>query len=164
MKPWLALPSTSLLAFATFALVGCQQLENDLGAGSSTEDATTNTNGSVCVGAGNGADGIDCCVDNGGDCSTTGDYACCTGLCSGGTCVASANVGCIAALGSRCPSVATCACGTSDDCCQEATGAICGASTVTTVGKRCCLDTGIPCGSDGDCCSKSCDATQSTCD
>jgi hypothetical protein len=148
--------------------LGCQQLLQDLGGGASTGDASTNTTGPVCVNGGNGADGLECCQEEGAACG--GDYDCCGGLCSGdgvdgtGTCVSSGNTSCVAALGSRCKTVESCACATSDDCCQEGTGAVCTSSPVTTVGKRCCLQTGIPCGGDGDCCSGSCDPTQLTCD
>lgn len=154
----------SLLALHTLALVavaGCQQLEQDLTGGSGSGGDDAGAYGSVCVGAGSGADGLACCQEDG---ACTADYECCGGLCSSGACTSSGNTGCTAALGSRCTSASLCACTTSDDCCQESTGAVCDQSAVTTAGKRCCLTTGTPCGGDGDCCSGSCDATSVTCD
>lgn len=177
MKRW----SLPFVVAPVFLLLGaasgpdaCDGLDGGGGdAGGSTSPASTGPYGSVCCGGtGSCTDGLQCCVQEGGSCS--GDYDCCGGLCTGGdagdlgtgggTCAASGNAGCIAALGSRCPSMATCACATDDDCCQEGTGAVCGASSVTSEGKRCCLSTGIPCGGNGDCCSGSCDETQLACD
>jgi len=159
MSPRLsASPMVSLLiAVGLVAPAGCQQLASDLGGGSVATDAGP----AVCVNGGSGADGLECCQAEGSACG--GDYDCCGGLCSGGSCVSSGNTACSAALGSRCRAAASCACATDDDCCQQPTGAVCTNSSVTTSGKRCCLSMGIPCGGDGDCCSGSCDATTLAC-
>ncbi len=171
------LSASTRLALSFLALVaasGCQQLEQDLEGSGGGGGVDAGPYGSVCCGgSGSCADGLNCCAEEGSACG--GDYDCCGGLCSGGggdgfgnggggTCVASANVSGSAVLGSRCTTNASCACTTDDDCYQEATGAVCTNSTVTTAGKRCCLTTGIPCGGDGDCCSGSCDPTQLACD
>jgi len=141
----------------------CQALENDLGGGSSGGGVDAGTLGSVCCGGtGSCADGLPCCVEEGAEC--TGDFDCCGGLCSSGTCASSGNTACSASLGSRCTNKASCACTTDDDCCQENTGAVCSNSSVTTAGKRCCLTMGIPCEGNGDCCSGSCDGTTLVCD
>jgi hypothetical protein len=149
------------LTLPVSALVGCQQLADDLGGGAGSDASVS---GSVCVGGENssGVDGLPCCLANGEGCS--GDYDCCDGLCSGGACASSGSTSCSAALGSRCATVATCGCSTDDDCCQEATGAVCSLSAYTSPSKRCCLNTGIPCGGDADCCSGTCDPAAATCD
>jgi hypothetical protein len=120
-------------------------------------EAGTSALGSMCIGSGNGADGLACCATGNDDC--TGDYDCCGGSCMGGACT-SIGSDCTASLGSRCTTPESCSCTTDSDCCQQATGAICSNSTVTTSGQRCCLMTGTSCGGDGDCCSGSCDTAQ----
>ena len=153
------LGATLLFGFAWLACLGCQQLANDLGGGTVGDGGTT-TLGSVCIGVGNGSDGIPCCTATGDTCMN--DYECCAGRCNGGNCDVT-DPTFTAELGSRCTSVGTCACSNangSSDCFQG----VCAASVVTTKGDRCCLETGIPCGADGDCCSDQCDSTASTCD
>jgi hypothetical protein len=154
-------PRTVVATLGLLALVACQQLVNDLGGGSVATDGGTNTLGSVCVGAGTGADGIECCTATNDAC--TYDYECCAGECNGGVCASTGSTF-TAELGSRCTSVATCACTNNASGTTNCFQGLCGPSVVTTTGSRCCLDTGIPCGADGDCCSDQCDSTASTCD
>jgi hypothetical protein len=117
---------------------------------------------SECLGSGgSGSDQTPCCIAAGSACS--GDFECCSGSCSGGTCVTnSANPSCKAELGSRCET-GGCQCTTDTDCCIGG----CGKNTVgdgDAGDLRCCLSSGTPCGSPYDCCSLNCRSDTAQCE